>query len=323
MDVYAGVERFPIVRATAQRQVGVLHRRQLEALGITTSQLNANLRAERWTAVGQEVVLLQNAPPGRRQLMWIAVLDAGECALGSHTSLELAGFRSFAAEADLVHLVIPRGNKVTPLDGVRVHESRRLQPLRSIYTEGLPRTATARSVLDAAAWQPYPRFAAVMVAAAVQQRLVTALELDDAMRTVGRVRHKQFLREAIRDAAGGAHSAGELDLARVCRRFALAPPNRQVPRRDASGVWRFLDAEWDLPDGEVVVLEVDGVYHMDVQTWQADMRRERAVVVGRKRVLRATNFEVRHEPLLLVHDLRALGVPLTTELSESQVARAS
>lgn len=316
--MYARVDPESDLGKVALSQHGVVRRRQLAACGIGRHELVANLEAERWARIGDEVVLLQNAPPDRRQRMWVAVLDAGECALGSHTSLELAGFTSFASEAELVHLVIPRGGKVTPVDGVRVHESRRLRPERTVYTAGLPRTPTPRSVLDAAAWQPYPRFAAVMVAAAVQQRLVTASELDDAMRTVGRIRHKQFLREAIRDAAAGAHAAGELDLARVCRRFGLVPPNRQVPRRDAAGVWRFLDAEWDLPDGEVVVLEVDGKQHMDAVHWQADMRRERSIVVGRKRVLRATNFEVRHEPLLIVRDLRALGVPLTAELSESQ-----
>lgn len=249
--------------------------------------------------------------------MWVAVLDAGECALGSHTALELAGFRSFATEAEAIHLIVPRGDKVTRFAGVQVHESRRLHPEQTIFTEGLPRTPTARAVLDAAAWQPHPRFAATMVAAAVQQRLVTGAELDAMLRSVGHIRHKQYLREAVADAAGGAQALGELDLVRMCRQFGLLLPDRQVPRRDASGVWRYLDAEWHLPGGRAVVLEVDGKFHMDASSWQADMRRERSIVVGCKFVLRATNFEVRHEPAYLVRDLRDLGVPLTSELSDS------
>jgi hypothetical protein len=316
--VYARVNQHPELEGLALRQRGVVHRRQFSWAGVSRHEVEAHLVAERWRGVGNEVVLLQNAPPNRRQLMWVAVLDAGECALGSHTSLELAGFSSFAAEAQLIHLVVPRGHKVTPLQGVRVHESRRLQPEQSVFTDGLPRTATPRSVLDAAAWQPHPRFAATMVAAAVQQRLVTPAELRDELRRVGRIRHKQYLREAVLDAAAGAHSAGELDLARMCRRFGLAAPDRQVPRRDASGVWRFTDAEWDLPHRGVAVLEVDGKQHMDAVHWQADMRRERAIVIGRRWVLRATNFEVRHEPFLLVRDLLALGVPRIADLSESQ-----
>jgi hypothetical protein len=178
MDVYAGVERFPGLGFLAERQHGVLSRRSLDGFGVGDTIVRAHVRAERWQAIGDQVVLFQNAPPNRPQLMWIAVLDAGECALGSHTSLELAGFRSFATEAEMVHLVIPRGNKVTHLAGVQVHESRRLHPEQIVVADGLPRTPTARAVLDAAAWQPYPRFAATMVAAAVQQRLVTAGELD-------------------------------------------------------------------------------------------------------------------------------------------------
>jgi len=266
--------------------------------------------------MSEQVVLLQNAPPTRRQLMWVAVLDAGECALGSHTSLELAGFRSFAIEAETIHLIVPRGDKVTRFPGVRVHESRRLCPEQTIFTDGLPRTPTARAVLDAAAWQPYPRFAATMVAAAVQQRLVSSAELDAALRTVGRIRHKQYLREAVADAAEGSQALGELDLVRMCRQFGLLLPDHQVPRRDPSGVWRYLDAEWHLPGGDVV-LEVDGKFHMDASSWEADMRRERSIVVGRRYVLRATNFEVRHEPAPLVRDLIALGVPQHSDLSDS------
>ena len=319
--MYASVDRFEGLRVLAERQHGVLSRRSLDALGVGDTVVRAQVQAERWQAIGDEVVLLQNAPPNRQQLMWIAVLDAGECALGSHTSLELVGFRSFATEAELIHLVIPKGNKVTSLVGVKVHESRRLHPEETILTNGLPRTPTARAVLDAAAWQPYPRFAATMVAAAVQQRIVAIGELETALRAVGRIRHKIYLREAVADAAGGSQSLGELDLARMCRSFGLTLPNRQVRRRDASGVWRFLDAEWEVRGGEVVVLEVDGGQHMDAFSWQADLRRERWIVVGRKRVLRATNFEVRHEPGYLISDLIALGVPIA-ELSEPREAIA-
>ena len=40
------------------------------------------------------------------------------------------------------------------------------------------------------------------------------------------------------------------------------------------------DCEWDLPSGEIVVLEIDGGHHMEVAHWQADMRRERGIVIS-------------------------------------------
>jgi hypothetical protein len=49
------------------------------------------------------------------------------------------------------------------------------------------------------------------------------------------VRHKVHLRAALVDVAGGAHSLGELDVAAICPRHRLVPPNRQIRRRDQQG----------------------------------------------------------------------------------------
>ena len=168
-----------------------------------------------------------------------------------------------------------------------MHESRRLKPECHVRDAGLPCTAAARSAIDAAAWQPWPRFACAMLAAVVQQRLCTVNDLDQALRYVGRVRHKAHVREALRDIPGGAEALSEIDLIRLCRRFGgwshtarsggrietvgdatstrSGTPGR--PGRGSRGRWR---------------------HHLDVENWQADMRRERAVVITGRRVLRAT-----------------------------------
>jgi hypothetical protein len=277
------------------------------------------LRASRWTQWGDHVLLMQNSAPTRRQLMLMAVLDVGyPAALASHTSLELAGFKSFANEADEIHLIIPRGGRCHPFPGVRVHESRRVRPESHVEFAGLPCTKVSCSAIDAAAWQPWSRFACALVAAVVQQRLCTADELDRAMQHVGRVRHKAHLREAIRDIRGGSQALSEIDLIRVCRRFGIQEPDRQVERFDSHGRLRYLDAEWKLKDGRRVVLEVDGAHHLDVRSWQVDMRRERGLVVGGSQVLRATAIELRVEPALVVADLHAIGVPRVVSVSGRQ-----
>jgi hypothetical protein len=163
--------------------------------------------------------------------------------------------------------------------------------------------------LVAAAWQPFPRFACLMLAAVVQQGLTCAERLSDALREVGQVRHKAYMRLALSDIGQGAQSLGELDLAAVCRKFDLVPPDRQQIRRDSRGRPRYRDAEWRLASGEIVVLEIDGSHHLDVANWQADMKRERSIVTSRRWVLRATTFEIRLEPASVITDLRALGVP--------------
>jgi hypothetical protein len=54
------------------------------------------------------------------------------------------------------------------------------------------------------------------------------------MRTVGRIRHKAYLRLAIADVVTGAESLGEIDLAHLCRKFGLVALTRQSRRKDAS-----------------------------------------------------------------------------------------
>lgn len=294
----------------ACRQQRVVTRAQLIGLGMNQFEIRAQLDARRWTAWGAHVLLLHNAEPSRRQLMWAALLDPGEpAALVSHTALEIAGFRDFAQESASVHLMIPRGARVTRWPGLVVHESRRVQPEDHVSRDGLRCTDVARSTLDAGAWQPWPRFACALLAAVVQQRLCTPDQIDDALRRAGRIRHKAHLRAALRDVAAGAGALSELDLGRLCRRFGLQVPDRQTVRRGADGRRRYLDAEWQLPDGRRVVLEVDGSHHLSVEHWQADMRRDRALVVAGATVLRATALELRLEPHVVVEDLLRAGVP--------------
>ena len=58
----------------------------------------------------------------------------------------------------------------------------------------------------------------------------------------------------VADAAGGAHSLGELDLVDLCRREKLPVPSLQQRRAG-----RYLDAEWAEWGLRV---EIDGAHHM-------------------------------------------------------------
>jgi len=240
--------------------------------------------------------------------MWIAVLDpTGLVCLGGLTALETVGFRFFGKELELVHVVLQRGAKTWPHPQIKVHESRRL--LRGDIDERspIPRTRVARSALDAAAWQPFPRYACALLAGVVQQRLCGVRDLEEELRHVGRIRHKQHMRLVIQDIAGGSEALSEIDLVVMCRRFGLPIPDRQARRRDATGRMRYLDAEWRLP-GRSVVLEVDGAHHLRVEHWEADLKRERQVVTSGSIVLRATANEIRLDPGGVARDLRAAGV---------------
>ena len=96
---------------------------------------------------------------------------------------------------------------------------------------------------------------------------------------------------------------------RMCRTCGLRAPDRQVPRRDRSGRRRFTDAEWRLPDGSLLILEVDGGFHLEVQQYEDDVRRHRGLSAPGRVVVRCTTQELRREPWVVATDLRALGVP--------------
>ena len=308
--MYVGSGRFEGLHDLARRQHGVVTRAQLLALGATHDHIDAHVEAGRWQGMTSHVILLHNHQPTQKQWMWIGVKDASPFrALCSHTSLECAGFRGFAREAGTIHLVVPRGSKTTSFPTVRVHESRRFTRDDIRVYDGLPCTEVHRSAVDAGAWQRWPRFAMSMMAAVVQQRICSVRLLHEALDQVGKVRHRKVMRLALHDVQGGAEALSEIDVAAMCRRFGVRPPNRQRVRHDRSGRRRYLDCEWDLPDGSVVVLEVDGAHHMEVGHWDADIKRQRKVVTRQRHLLRATAYEARYEQEDIVVDLVAMGVP--------------
>jgi hypothetical protein len=295
------------LRSLALDQAGVVTRAQLTTLGLSYRKLEAQLRARRWTPVGPDCILLHNSEPTRLQLMHVGVLHAPRGCLAAATALEVQEFAGFHDER--LHVVTPRGTTVWSHPIVVLHESRRLQASDVKQRNGLPVTGIERSAIDRAAWQRRPGFAAAVLAAVVQQGLTVAGRLEAELDMVGRVRHAAVMRLALHDIEGGARALSEINLAKVCRRFGLEPPERQRVRRDKTGKRRYIDAEWRRSDGDVIALEVDGSHHMTVELWNEDMKRQRQVAIGARAVLRCSAMELRLSALDVVTDLVAAGVP--------------
>ena len=70
------------------------------------------------------------------------------------------------------------------------------------------------------------------------------------------------MRDILGDIGGGGHTLAEIGLRPLALRAGLPAPRRQVLRREPDGKVRYLDAEFDLPDGTVLVVEVDGFVHL-------------------------------------------------------------
>ncbi|NES26305.1 DUF559 domain-containing protein [Micromonospora terminaliae] len=268
---------------------------------LTRKAIRHRLATGRWRQVHRAVLVAHNGPVGAAQLRWIAVLAAGPTALlGGLTAAQAGGLRGFPDR--VVHLLLPAAVRRAPLPtGVRAHRTSHL-PGRDALPVGLPpRTAAARSVVDAAQWAAGDGQARAIVAAAFQQRLVGGDDLHEVDR-MPRLRRRRLILTTASDAAGGAHSLGELDLSSLVRRAGLPEPTRQQVRRDATGRRRYLDAyfeEWR------VHVEVDGGQHLDPAHAWADMRRQNDLWVEGDRILRFPSWALRADPETVVGQLRA------------------
>lgn len=293
------------------RQHGMVARRQLAIHGIDADRVRNQLRAGRWSTATPRVIATFTGPPSEEQRRWAAVLHAGPTSmLGGLSASSAHGLRGWGR--DEITVWVDGDLSVEPVAGVRFFRTRR-PAQQLVHPSGrLPAARLEPAVLLWAAYDALPRAAVGVLAATVQQRLTTAPRLLEWVERLRPLRRAPLFRSVLADVAAGSHSAAELDVVRLCRRFSLTEPHRQRRRRDRDGTVRWTDCEWDLLDGSVVLLEVDGALHVEVTAWTADKRRTRRLAGPGRIQLGCTAVELRTEPHEVARDLLALGVPPRT-----------
>ncbi len=296
-------------RALADDQAGLLSRRQLNELGLDRFFIRNQVEAGRWAELTPMVVATFTGRLTRLATMWLGVLHAGDTSVvGGLTAAEVLGLRHWERE-DVTVLVPDELDFDDAVPGVRFVRTRRDIPAMRLHRAGIPVARVEPAVLLWAAYQPSRRTAQGVVAAVVQQRLSTPDRLYSWVERMRPLRWAKMFRAALEEIAGGAQSLGEIDVRRMCRAVGIVPPNRQRPRRDSSGRMRYTDCEWDLPSGDVLVLEVDGSFHMDVGHWEDDLARQRRISGPGRIVVRCTTRELRDDREQVGRDLIALGAP--------------
>lgn len=292
-------------RSLADQQCGLLARRQLIALGHAPHYADRQVAARRWQFLSDVVVCTTTGTLTREQLMWAGVLHAGPAsAVGGLTALERRGLKRW--HRDEITVLLQKSHNLQRLEGVTFVETRR--PVGLNATGLLPVWRTEPAALLYAGYCPSHGTALGLIAAVVQQGLTSAPRLLSEIDRMQPLRRAKLFKATLADIDHGAHSLAELRVTRMCRDFGLPLPDRQVPRADATGRTRYVDCEWRLPDGTVVVLEIDGGFHMEVEHWQDDTVRERDLVTAGAVVLRCTEHEIRDQPERIAASLRAVGV---------------
>lgn len=282
--------------AAAQRQVAT--RAQLLAAGFDSDAVRRRVATGRWQRIGPAVVL-HNGPIDELALAWAGILSVqGPAALAGRSGAKRYGLRGF--EPGAIEIVVPRGATPPAITGVRWHESRRFGEADIASPRGLAVVRAPRAIVDAASWTPSPRVACALVAASVQQRVVSARALRRELAAAGLIQHRKQLHAVVADIEGGADSLSEIDLVALARRAGLPPPRRQAVRCDRFGRRRYLDADF----GGFVV-EVDGGVHLKPLTYWDDALRQNELVLGGDRVLRFPTIAIRLEPDVVIAQLQA------------------
>lgn len=272
--------------------------------GWTHSAVRSQLSARRWRRVGAAIVL-HNAEPSTAERHAVVLANSGPrsgfTAFTAAQSWGLAGW-----ERPQTHVLVPGGTHVPSFPGFprRVHYVAQWRPDLLVAGRRLHRPAEALVV--AAATFDHARPACGVLAAGVQQRIVTARQLEAAVTRRPRLRHRRVLLSAVRDIAQGAEALSEIDFARLCRRHGLPPPQRQAVRCERDGKRRYLDAEWTRRDGRRVVVEVDGALHLAPRRWWDDQLRQNELVIAGSLVLRFPSVALRTDPELVADQLAAL-----------------
>jgi len=286
----------------------MIARRQLNELGIDHDLVRNQVRAGRWTPRSPRVVSTTTGPLSREQLQWLGVLHAGgQSLVGGLSAAEVHGLQNW--HRDEITVYVEEIEDLEPMPGISFQRTRRSLGLLRATTLDLPVAKLEPAILIFGACQHSPRTAQGVLAAAVQQGLTTPDLLQGWVNTLRPLRRAPLLRRALTDIAGGSQSVAELDVVRLCRQRRLRRPDRQTKRQDAGGRSRWTDCEWQLPDGRVLVLEVDGSFHMDVEHWEDDLARQRELSSLGRLIVRCTARELRDDPDRIARDLIALGVP--------------
>lgn len=286
--------------AAADDSSGVLSRAQLRALGIGRDRVAHHVAAGRWRLHGRHTVATHSGELSDVARAWRAVHESGgDARVDGVTSLQLAGVKGLAD--DVVHVSLHHLCQVPVVSGVVAHKvSRRVEG--ELVLPGLPRTPPALAALRAAQWAVSDRQAALFLVLPVQQRVVTPDQLRRTHALYRGRRRRALVTQLVDDLADGAHSLGELDFARMCRRRGLPEPSRQVVRVLADGR-RYLDAGWeDLG----LFVEIDGAGHAQGLEPGFDHLRQNAVTLGGETVLRMTVIGLRlHEDAFMDQVVRA------------------
>ena len=288
-----------VIAALADRQEGVVARRQLIALGYTSRAIQCRIEAGRLHIKYRGVYVV-----GRRKLTvrgrWMAaVLACGRGAVLSHRDAAALHGLLRRGSRSAVHVTAP-GRTRRGQQGILVHSVRRLHPVDRTDIDGIPVTSVHRTLLDLAetarpqelhwAFEAYDRL-----------DLLDMRKLDAVIaRNPGRrgIKALLALMAGYRGPGPETRSANERRFLELIREAGLPEPSVNVV---VAGI--VVDFLWP---AQQFVVEVDSyLYHHTPADCAADRRKQRVLEAAGCEVLRVTDTDLGEAPAAAVCDVKA------------------
>lgn len=236
-------------------------------LGIASSAITGRVKRGALHRVHRGVYSIVPPDALSRESRWLAALLAvGDDAALSH--LTAAALRRLIRwSPDTIDVTVPRYRR--SMDGVRIHECRRLDPRDVTTYRGFPVTTVARMLVELTDVQIAEELTNVIHEAAFR-RSFSIPAAREAMRRANGRRNLGRLEEAIalwQAGSAGLKSRLEREFLRLVVEAGLPKP---IPNLHVDGI--EVDAYW--PEARLVV-EIDGPNHTRPPTLRGDGSRDR------------------------------------------------
>ena len=272
----SGVDRQ--IARLATRHDGVVARRQLIELGLSSAAIDHRVRAGRLLVIHRGVYAVGHAALTERGSMRAALIAAGPTAVLSHRTAA-ARWKLIPSTPPLVEVTVTRRGPRTR-SGLIVHVTRRAPDVRTI--DSFPLTAPLRTLADLAPTQR-PRTLERLCAEALVLGLVTQDQLDAA----------RIVEPAL---AAPTRSRFERTFFASLRKAGLPRPlvNHGIAPYTADFAWPV----------ERVVVETDGwQFHGHRTAFEDDRARDAQLAAQGWIVIRVTWRRLRDSPMLVMVEL--------------------
>jgi hypothetical protein len=253
-------------------QRGIVDRSQTRHVGIPGKAVRHRVESGQWRRLHWGVYATFTGEVPREAKLWAALRRAGAGAMLSHeTAAELHGLADRPSRK--INITVPHSRRPAqqgPVKGVVIHRSDVSRPQR-LPEWHLPRTRVEDTVLDLVAAAPTFDDAYSWVSRAVAERLVTVDALRAALAARKRVRWRQWLTDALADAAEGAQFPLERRYLRDVERAHGLPRGERQARSTIGGRTHYKD---NLYDKYGICVEIDGRAYHRAERVQKDKDRD-------------------------------------------------